>query len=356
MSNVGSTLLECPDVQAELDSYYQTCNHAMLHRESPFLQWLMSEQNRSGIQQEIYPGNGKLKNVVLRYDQKIPVSSVTEVDDCNLNCSSDNRVGDLSTTISIDPCIKDHYDEGISAIELARICRSNDAYVMSRINYAAAALEAKIATKIAQEAVDLIGKWAGDVTPLTGGNALQVATRLAGGINLNPTFPSRINMAAKRTGYCAPIGIFGSSILYEDTDNLNIGCCADSGYNLFAALQRYGKVTMWDSYIVAALNDDDRNALMTQLGAMQIIFANLGSEANFENIVSARGSNFEVLSMVTPRYGIPFDLTVSNNCGALSWSLDTVSKLTAAPLDMFPVGDVYEGVNFVNEIQVTNPS
>lgn len=355
MSNVGSTLLECQDVQHELDQKFLTCNHAHLHRESPYTQFIMSEENRSGIQTDLVPAAGKFLNAVMRYDQKPSVSAITEVDDCNLVCSTDNRVGDLSATYQVDPCIKLRYSEGISAPELARVCRTNREFVMNRINIMASALEAAVATKFAEDAVALIGKWATDVAPLTGGNALQVATRLTGGINLNSNFPSKIKLAAKKTGYCGSLGIFGSSELWEAWDNLNVGCCADNGIDLFAMLQRYGISTMWDSYIVAALGGDDRNALMTQLGAMQPVFANMGSTPEFADISGPGSRDFEMFGMTTPRYQIPFDLTVSNTCGNLSWTLETSAWLFAAPMDMFGVGDVYEGVNFVNQLQVTNP-
>lgn len=357
MSNVGSSLLQCEDVQMELDQKFLTCNHAMLHRESPFTQFIMSDENRSGIQTNLVPSAGKFLNAVMRYDQKPSVSAITEVDDCNLVCSTENRVGDLSATYQVDPCIKFRYSEGISAPELARVCRTNRDFIVNRINIMAAALEAAVATKFAEEAVGLIGKWASDVAPTVGSTeqVLQVATRLTGGINLNSNFPSKINMAAKKTGYCGQIGIFGSSELYEAWDNLNVGCCADNGINLFEMMRRYNKAVMWDSYIVAALSADDRNALMTQLGAMQPVFANMGSTPEFADVSGPSSRDFEMFSLTTPRYQIPFDLTMSNTCGVLSWTLETSPWLFAAPLDMFGVGDVYEGVNFVNQIQVTNP-
>ncbi|MFI5204289.1 MAG: hypothetical protein ACHQF2_07310 [Flavobacteriales bacterium] len=356
MSNVGSSLLQCEDLQAELDSKFLTCNHAMLHRESPFTQFIMSDQNRSGIQQTLVPSEGKFLNAVLRYDQKPLLSTISEVDDCNQVCSAGTPVGDLSATYQVDPCIKLRTTtESITAMALSRVCRDNMDYVINRINIMAAALEAKVAEKFAEDAVALIGNWASDVSPLTGGITLQVATRLTGGINLNSNFPSKINMAAKKTGYCGQIGIFGSSELYEAWDNLNVGCCADNGINLFEMMRRYNKAVMWDSYIVAALNEDDRNALMTQLGAMQPVFANMGSTPEFRNVSGPGSRDFEMFSMTTPRYGIPFDLTITNTCGNLSWTLETSPWLFAAPLDMFPVTDVYEGVNFVNQIQVTNP-
>lgn len=356
MSNVGSNLLECPDVQAELDSEFLTCDPATLHRESQFAQFINSDANKSGIQQTLFPGNGKWLNAVLRYDQKADPNDFEDVDDCGIVCTQTDQVGDLSYNVQVDPCLKLRKGEKIDAITLARVCRDNFSWVMRRINILASALEAKIASKFAEDAVALIGKWATDVTPTVGstGQVLQLATRIASTTNVDPRFPSTLSLAAMKTGYCGPHAIFGSSILWQDTDLLNVGCCSSTGIDLFASLQRYGKTTAWDPYVVAALNGDDRNALMVQLGALQPIFANLGSQHNFEGISGPRATNFEVIPMVTPRYGFPFDLVISNNCGELSYTLETSPHLVAMPLDMFPVGDVMEGVNFVNEIQVTN--
>lgn len=354
MSNVGSTLLDCEDVQLEITSLYNTCNHAFLQRESQFLQYIMSEQNRSGIQQEIFPGRGKLKTVKFRYDQKATADSFSDVDDCNLTCEAGDPVGDLSHTVDVDPCLKTRSAiETYDAVTLSRICRDNMSFIMNRINILASGLEAAIATKFAEDAVAMIGNWASDVT-VEDGHVLHLATRISGG-NIDPRFPQTLDHAVRKTGYCGPHAIFGSSILALDTELLNVGCCSTSGIDLFASLQRWGKTTAWDPYVVAALNGDDHNALLAMLGAIQPIFVNLGSEANFEGISGPRATNFEVIPMLTPRYGIPFDLVISNNCGALSFYLETSGHLTGMPLDMFPVGDVYEGVNFVNQITVDNP-
>lgn len=356
MSTVGSTLLACPDVQAELTSFFNTCGHVG-HRESPFLQFITSGENQTGINQVINPGGGKNRTLVLRYDQKIAASAIQEVSSCALNCSSDNKVGDMSKTYDMDPCEKLEYSEGYTWFDLISICRDNETFLMSRINAAAMALEARIAQKTAEESVDLIGAWATDVEANTGlnlaGSVLEVPTLLTGTQNLNPRFTSKIRGAMDLTGYCGDRAIFGSYQLWEATDNLNIGCCASTGLDLFASLQRYGTTTMFDSYVTAAYG----SALMsiaTQLQALQLLVFTVGRAANFSPIVGPAASNFEVIPMTTPRYGIPFDLTLSNNCGEFSFTVSTSTKLVDMPIDMFPVGDVQEGVNFVNQIQVTN--
>jgi len=91
------------------------------------------------------------------------------------------------------------------------------------------------------------------------------------------------------------------------------------------------------------------------LGALQMLVFTLGTEAGFSPIASASASNFEILPLVTPRYGIPFDLVVSNNCGTLSLIATTSTKLVGMPFDMFPSGDVMDGVTFANIIEVVNP-
>ncbi len=78
----SSTLLACPDVQLELNSYFTTCNVATLGRDSAFLGMLTSPENVSGINQVVNPGGAKTRTVILRYDSGIPVANVEEVTEC----------------------------------------------------------------------------------------------------------------------------------------------------------------------------------------------------------------------------------------------------------------------------------
>lgn len=351
MSNVTSALLECEDIQVELDNYFLTCSHTA-HRPSPFLQFIYSDSNRSGLEFQVAPGGNKVKTIVARYDQKVPVSSVTTVTSDSLDCTAGSPVGDLSATYTIDPGVYLQAKESYDILDLTRICRTNETFIMSRINAMVEAVEAKIATQTAVEAKALVGNWASDVANVTG-DALQVKTVLNGTVTPDPRFVSQINMAQMKTGYCSATGIFGSSTLYEATDNLKAGCCAATGYDLQAFLDAYGKVTAWDPYVEAAFNSQ-LIALSTQVGAMQLLTYTMGMEGNWPMIGGAGKSNYEIIDITSPRYGIPMDLVVTNNCGLLTIQVRVSTKLVAAPVDMFPVGDKQEGVNFVNIIQVAN--
>lgn len=354
MSTVGSNILNCEDVQAELNLAFLTCGHEFMSPDSPFLGFVTSSENSSQLQQLVNPGGNKTRIVNLRYDQKVSASSVTEVEACELTCTSENKVGDLVASYEMNICEKVLYDEGYNIYDFARNCKRAEDYLRKRLLIMASALEEKIAIKTAEEAVALYGKWGKDVKNIDAGSqALEIQTRLSGGISLNPTFMSKINLAIKQTGFCSSIGIFGSSELWEATDNLNVGCCADSGFDLMAVLQRYGKAVMYDPYIVDAFASDNI-ALLTQLGALQMLTYTVGTEANFEAFTT-KGSDFELIPMFTPKYGIPFDLVVSNHCGNISFIVSTSTKLVSAPLDMFPVGDRNEGVNFTSLINVVAP-
>jgi hypothetical protein len=346
----SSTLLNCPDVQLELNSFFQTCNINTLGRESTFLTMVTSPENTSGINQIVNPGGAKTRTVILRYDQGIPVAEVEEVEECNLDCGATTQRGDASAEYSMNICEKIKVSEGYNVYDLANICRSNQDFIAARLNAMAGALEQKLAQKTAEEAVSLVGKYAEDVLNVTG-DVLEVQTKKNDG-SLNPYFLPNIDLASKQTGYCAPIGIFGGAELYLSTDLLNVGCCSVDGIDLMGVMSRYGKAVAWDPYIVSAFSSNDIS-LMTQIGAMQLLTYTVGSEASFSPLASGAATNFEVIPLVTPRYGIPVDLTVSNNCGQLSLVMTTSTKLVAMPFDMFCTGP-YTGVNFVNLIQVTN--
>ena len=345
----SSTLLACPDVQLELNSYFTTCNVATLGRDSAFLGMLTSPENVSGINQVVNPGGAKTRTVILRYDSGIPVANVEEVTECNLDCAATNQGGDNSAEYSMDICQKVKYGESYSVYELANICRSNQDFIAARLNAMAGAIEQKIAQKTAEESVPLVGGWASDVSNVTGA-VKEVATK--NGTALNPYFMPEIDLASKQTGYCAPIGIFGGSELYLSTDLLNVGCCGVDGMDLMGIMGRYGKVVAWDPYIVDAYASNNLS-LMTQLGAMQLLVYTVGTEASFSPHASGASSNFEIIPLTTPRYGIPVDLIVSNNCGQISMTMQTSTKLVALPTDLICSGPS-AGVNFVNLIGVNN--
>ena len=348
MSNATSNILDCEDVQRELYDHFMVCSPDTHQRRSPLLEMIQSPANRSGISLEVSPGGGKLKTLVMRYDQKVPVADVEEVTECDLDCSVDNTVGDLSTTYEIDPCEKVKYGESYSFTNFQYNCRTQEQYLNNRLLLMMSAIEEKVATKSAAEAILLQGNWASDVT--TTGDVLRVATRLSGGLNLNANWMPDFDFATMQTAYCAPIGVFGAAEFYKVARLMNSGCCTDAGIDLSSVLANYGKAFEWDPYVTAAFGDPSYS-LVTQLGALQLLTYTVGTAPEFQGFVNKGGTNFEIIPLTTMRYGIPVDLVVSNNCGTLSLIMTTTTKVVAAPLDMFPTSDVLSGVNYVNYAQ-----
>lgn len=351
MSTQGSTLLQCEDVQRELNELVNICGSEAMYPDSPFGTFITSDANRSGLQFTVAPGAGKVRDVIGTYRQKLLGSAVTEVDECELDCTAETKRGNMSTPFTIDICLKNKVEELIDIYDLARVCTDNRAYYLQVIDSLLAAIEEKVITDLAAQAVALNGNWSTFVTGVTG-DALQVNTRLTGTQNLNPFFMPEIDLALKQTRYCSAVGIFGSSELQMAAQLLGAGCCTSTGMDLLAILQQYGKSIAWDPYIATAFGSNNMS-LATQLGSLQLVSYTVGTEANFRAVTSI-GTDFELIPMFTRQYGIPVDMVVSNKCGKLHIIMTTTNKLFNAPLDLFPVGDVYEGVNFTNLIQVVN--
>jgi len=345
MSNATSAILDCENIQRELYDYFMTCTPDRQQRRSPLLEMIQSEANRSGISTEVAPGGGKVKNVVMRYDQKVPAADVTEVTECELDCTADNTVGDKSVTYTIDPCEKVKYSESYSWIDFQYNCRSQADYLNKRLLLMMNAIEEKVAGKTAAEAILLQGNWASDVT--TTGDVFRSGVWKAGGLDINARWMPDMKMATMQTGYCSPILVAGAMDFYKAAQVMNSGCCTDAGIDLASVLANFGEAYEWDPYVTAAFGDPSFS-LVTQLGALQLLTYTAGTAPNFEGFNNMGGTNFELHPLTTMRYGIPVDLVVSNNCGNLSLIMTTTTKVVAAPLDMFPTSDPLSGVNYVN--------
>lgn len=157
MSNATSAILACEDVQRNLYNYFMVCSPDTHQRKSPFLEMLQSDANRSGISLEVAPGGAKVKTVVMRYDQKVPVADVTEVTECRLDCAVDNTVGDKSAEYTIDPCVKVKYGESYSFTDFQYMCRTNDDYVNKRLLLMANAIEEKSCCQIRSRSDSVAG-------------------------------------------------------------------------------------------------------------------------------------------------------------------------------------------------------
>lgn len=357
MSTVGSALNACPDIQAELDNFYSTCNASRIGDISPFIQFLYLPENRSGIQQLVSPAPGKIRNVQLRYSQAIPESQVLDADSCDRICTATTKRGDLIHEVTLDPCDKAYAEELMSAQDFYYACRSNFDIITDKIALLVNALRHKMQTKLVAQAVGMKGKWSSTVTDsgmTVTSDQLVLATLDSGG-KLDPNAIADFDLAIMQNQYCNRPAVFTGATWYRYMRMLNIGCCSDQGIDLSKGLAAYGQYpTFFDRRIQ---NDWSANeALIVQPGAIQVVeFNEFLVDPEMKSAFQVYGSDYATGVIYDPMTGMGMNLLVSDQCGNISLVLHSVAKLTNMPADMFPTGHFMEGVNFVNELLVDNP-
>ena len=352
MGYAPSTLSECPDVQVELNQYFVNCDSANMMESSPLYDFLMSPVNRGGYSQAVSPGQGKVKNIVYRYDQRILESEVSQPGDCDRSCVATTKRGDLTGTCVIDPCDFQEASELIGAQDFTYACRNNFDIVSGKIMRLINVLERKMATQLTAEAVALMGAY-NSLVPNVSADFLQVQTLKTGSTDISPLAFEEIDMALKMTGYCNGAAIFSGPTLYKYYRLMQAGCCSNQGLDLGELLTLYGQAVMYDQRVQTAFADVDK-ALVIQPGSVQVVTYNENDNGIAEAAGVQWGANYYKRIIFSPRTGMPIDLTLSDNCGNLSIFVRANAKLCGLPDDMFAPGDPMEGVNYVNGIEVVN--
>ena len=362
MSVFPNTLVDCPDAQAELDAYFETCTKkGVFYEPTPAYDFLMSPLNRQGVSQlqdAINPGPGKLRNVQLRYDQRILESEVDEVNSCDFTCTSSDKRGDGMTVYQLDPCAKLQISEAFNANDWMAACRSNPDIVMGKILRMMDVLVRRTATKSTDEMAAAFGTWSTNVAAsgltVNGSDQIVLNTLKAGTTDFNPGAMADLNAAFKYSNYCQSPVVFGGGVWDRYIRAMQVGCCANDGMDLAATLRTYGMASMWDMRIQDVLAANQFLTVMP--GALQIVFWNsYAGQNSIDEAAGVRvGKNYDSGVLFHPRTGTPVNILLSDNCGELSVVMHTVSKVFPMPSDMFASGDTMEGVNFVNKGLITN--
>lgn len=366
MSTVGSELMACPDVQAELEAFFNTCDAATIGFRSPFNEFLWNPVNRKGLQQLINPGPGKLKNVSLRYDQAIPLSQVQGGTMEDITCTASSKRGDLTTPYTIDPDDILYIEELMDPKDFYYACRNNPQIILRKIALMMKALREATYKKTADDFVSnaMWGNW-GEIVEDSGytvnvSEELVVSTKktIGGDSDVpNPFTMEIIDNALMMTQYCDMPFITGGNALFEYYRRIQAGCCSQNGINLADIQAKYGKVVTWDKWLQAssALGDTDLS-LAIMPGALQMLYFNAyEGDAEFKATAGLKvGSNYDSFVISDPVSGMPMNVLVSDNCRKISIFIHTCTKVVSLPADMFATGEDLEGVTFVNKIKVSN--
>lgn len=355
MSCLTTALQNCENIQDELNRYFPTCAAATFKEPMPFAEYITSPVNRAGLSQQIAPGQGKVRTINLRYRKRFLESGV--LSNQAKTCVATDQVGDCLKEYGIDTT--QNIQRGILIPEgfLNESCRNNADFFMETLMMLIDQLERKAASNLSTTAATAYGNYATDAAGVNGTDDLVVKT-LVDATTKDEPWPNtmqKINTALMQTGYCGPHAIFSGTLLYEYYRTLLSGCCTSTGVDLRKQFDLYGTAVMYDRRIQTAMSAGNQfSGLIVMQGALQLVeWVQNDWKDNLDSIFK-QGANYYSTVIVSPRLGLKMDLRIADNCGDLSMILTATNKLVAMPPDMFPTADIYEGVNFVNKLLVTN--
>lgn len=345
MSYVLSELTVCPNIQDEINAFFPLCP---VNEFMPLFEWINSPINNRGLRKAVNPGEGKVRTVTVTYTPRILESDVQE-GVANPSCNNDNFIGDRYTNYTIDT--DDNVGHGfyMAPEKLAYACKSNPQYFMERLMDLIDVVDRKLATKHTDDIAALIGNWADNVE--TTGGHLILQTQDSDG-KFNPFLMPDLDLAMVKTGFCPERFVFGGTDLYRWFRAVIAGCCSQEGINVGELFQAYGVAFAYDRRFESVFGTNE--GIAVGAGALQLLTYNradwmVGMPSNYVDM----GSEISV-TIVSPRTGVPMDLTVTYNCGKISVNLVATTKLVGMPADMFFQGDFMEGVTYVAPIAVDN--
>lgn len=351
MSYTTGELVACPTLQSQLNDHFETCDPQFIGEPMPHFEFVMSAPNRGPLEQLVSPGNGKTRTVQLKYRQRISESDVS-ANQTNPTCVATTFRGDRWIDYSIDTTQNQQVESKIPISELIESCTDNGMYWQETMQMMVNALERKVATQTAVEAVALNGRWGSLVDGVNGSDQLEVRTLRSGSTDeLYPYAMEEIDMALRQSGYCNAPVVFGGSTLWKYARRMEKGCCSETGVDLGAIFAEYNKAFLYDYRIAEQLGGNAYN-LAVMAGATQMITWNLFQGTRGLNTILTETYSQQVI--FSPRTGLPIDVMMKVDCGTLHIVMTATTKLVGLPNDLFPVDDIYQNVNFVNEIKVVN--
>lgn len=349
----------CPNIQTALDEAWAVGRSPGADDRLPVAEFLVSPANRRGIVSEILPGRGKIKTVEVRYRPRGTEAGIAE-DQANPNCTGTGYYGNNITEYTIDPDQNLQSSEQIPIDVNELACQDNASYFAEKIAWHIDRMDRRVATELNTQAVALSGEWSksipqagiqpGEVNAL---NQLVIATLTSGGA-LNPQGWTILRNALEDSGFPADVFIAGGGTMRTYFQQIMAGCCGDNGIDLGQIMAQYGYAYAYDKRLKNALGSDNEFMVFAP-GALQVLaYTRAEGKAAFGEIWN-QSSNYLYTTVASPRLGLPYDLTVKDDCGTLNMTLTATVKTIGMPADQFAIGDDYEGITYVAQGVVTNP-
>jgi len=351
MSYLQTLLTACPDIQDQLDTYFQTngTSRGVIDEAMPLLQFIVN--NDGGLAQRVHSSQNKVRQVDLLYTQFITEDQVTEVS--GKSCTATEERGDCSKSYTIDTTDQLNVNQRVTQESLQNNCQDNAEYFLEVISRMIDVMDRKVATKTANDAVALLGGWSTDTLNVVA-DTLQVKTLKDGTTDeLAPFTTEEVQTAFETSKFNSNTLVVGGQTLHNYMKKLQNGCCANQGLDLGAMFSQFAFASAWDKRVVNAAGGNEFSWAL-QAGALQLL--QWTSSRWKEGAIGDIQSVGSYVSMVvrSPKTGVAYDLTINDTCEELHFNLNSTTKVVDLPDDMFPTGSDYDGVKWFAPIEVVN--
>lgn len=334
----------CATLQQDLADVAGSNYRAMSRKPTGFFDSLVSAENRSTFSQElgVDPGNGKPKQVIIRYLQP-GIDSEVQTAAQNICTEAGEQVTETRTVKEVTryrqtPVLT------FTAENLRKFCDAAPEYRAKVLSSRISALTRSINKDLVALANAAAGIHKGGDATATD---LQLITNEASG-RKSADFTGQMELLEEMAdvGVDNPF-VVGSGLLSQYTRLQGIGCCNQWGQNIG---ETEGDFRFYRDPDLAGVIGAAENFLAFAPGACQLLTFN-ESKGDFAMV----HDHFARTTMVDPVTGIEFDFQMKYDDCANVWKLmlSLHYDLFTLPADMFKGADDYNGVNFLWKFNAT---
>lgn len=356
--SAGSGLTACSNIQTRLNQLWDSNGAATFREDTPFLEYLLSPENRNGLQQEIN-GKGKLRTVEVVYFPRLLESSVDS--DQSRTCTASDTVDDASATYSMDTSVNEQSNFTFSYGDLVSYCQDNEMFYAEQVQRHVDVVARKVATKSATQASALLGEWNTHVENIqdssltpdykTFETPIRQATSGADQYAAYPFTFANIRRAAEMSNF-GPTRMFGGLDFAQAFEQMAMsGGLNDQGMDIGDLARRYGISAEYDKAVVAANSNDYSKSWAVGLGALQLLQFNM-----YDNSFNGRNDDLTKLGIIQdPKTGLLMDISFKIDCETVHTVITATTKVVGLPSDIYQAGDDLSGVTRFAQVDVKSP-
>jgi hypothetical protein len=348
-----TNIINCEALQANLDAAWSDPRSwGGMQTAYPYAEWINAPENRRLVVDAVSPGGGKLRTVTVKGMQTISPNAVQN-NVSNPNCAGEGTMAQFYKDYTIDTTQNISFGLDFNVNDFIEACDGNGAILAQAVARLIDALDERVSHLIATQSVALAGGWASTV-PVESGTALSGEK-----LQITKATPrnyfseiTKIRNAADESNFPMESLLVGGSAIREAFQATQAGCCASTGIDLWEAMRLYGYAFAYDRHLIQAHPDGQDGAMIVAPGALQLLHISLAPNLSEFGKTVMDAANFTWDTVYSPRFGVPYDLTVSNNCGAIRLSLSFTGKMVSLPDDIYPAAHHLSGVNWAAMLEL----